>query len=727
MIKYNFIIIFLINAFWWNLSSSAERQITGIIKDSVTKQPLKGANIYLSISKKGTISDAKGSFTLNIDQKNSSDSLIITFMGYKPYRQPISATGDRIEIYLKPMSLDYGEEIVIRAEREHIIRHDIPQSVTKIELAEITRYGSSEIADILKLLPAIRMEGNDLDGRRIYIRGSNSDEVNVYLDGVLINNLRLDNSADLSLVPVENIDNLEILKGSNSAFLGNGAFGGVVNITTQLPEKSSILLKGKIGSFDSEYLLGNASVMFSKKMGLSYFGQYHSFSPEIEYFTNEKYSDKTQNKQITTQRQNHLLTLNYFTAHGQYLARILTYFTSYRKPFWKNDDQNFLSVLSYTGNILEAKDFSININHFYTHNQITRQPDNTPKYHNEYVTTRLNFNVAKKFSYRQADIQLYGEYLHDDLKNKARISGSNFKSQLNEEYFYDNRASLSAVFAFSDHLDRVPDLSWKTYLGLRGDVVASGHKDISPTVGAKLQYYRPEWEFSSHFNFGKNVKYPTLLQNAYFRDVYIISGIDTNQNRLKPEYSNSAELGWQVSYNCRSNFLNQITFLLEIFHHSVYNKLFNRLLERDLAFVQIGRNVSKGFESSLRLNELWKRFFLTFSIIELDISNPLFYSFKPEKNMSMNLNYTSSIGIYFNSTLFHEGSSTAWYIDLNEEIRTEKLNSFYDLDLTLGMKIHILKMELDWQFAGYNIFDHCGYDYYYLKKRYLQVSMAVRW
>lgn len=120
--------------------------------------------------------------------------------------------------------------------------------------------------------------------------------MNVYLDGVLINNPRFDNLADLSVVLVENIDNLEILKGGNPAFLRNGIFGGVVNIPTQLPEKFGILLKGKIGSFDSTYLLGNVSVMFSKKIGLNYFGQYHSFSQEIEDFTNEKYSDKTTNQ-----------------------------------------------------------------------------------------------------------------------------------------------------------------------------------------------------------------------------------------------------------------------------------------------------------------------------------------------------------------------------------------------------------------------------------------------
>lgn len=103
-------------------------------------------------------------------------------------------------------------------------------------------------------------------------------------------------------------------------------------------------------------------------------------------------------------------------------------------------------------------------------------------------------------------------------------------------------------------------------------------------------------------------------------------------------------------------------------------------------------------------------------MMDLDISDPLFYSFKPEKSMSVNLHYISPIGIYFNGTIFYEGRSIVWYIDMNEEIQTEKLKSFYDLDFTIGTKILIFKMELDWQFAGYNIFDYGGFNYSYLKE-----------
>jgi outer membrane receptor protein involved in Fe transport len=420
------------------------------------------------------------------------------------------------------------------------------------------------------------------------------------------------------------------------------------------------------------------------------------------------------------------LTLDYFTQKGQYLGRFITYFTDYQKPFWKNDYKNFLTILSYTGEIFGARDFSFNINHFYTHNEVSREPDENTEYTNLYKSNRLNFNIAKKYSYRQADIQLYGEYFHDDLRNDAMITGTNFKSTLSDEFFYDNKVAASVVFAFSDQLARLPNLTWKTYLGLRGDAVASGHQDVSPTFGAKLEYHTHPWDISPYLNYGKNVKYPTLIENAYIRDQYIITSTDTTIGHLKPEYSNSAELGLEISYNANSFTLSQVFLTFEIFSRTSYNKLLNRPFDNELVFIQTGRNVTRGFEVSLKFTELWRRIFLTFSLMDLNISNPLLYSFKPEKNVSCNLNYVSPFGLYLNSTLFYEGQSTAWYIDIENQLQTEIIDPFYDMDLSLGIKVPIRSLEIDLQFAGYNIFDNSGFTYYYLKKRYLQASLALR-
>ncbi|MBN2366125.1 MAG: TonB-dependent receptor [Calditrichaeota bacterium] len=702
-------------------------QIEGTVYDSKTKEPLKEADVFLNKSTVGTVTDSQGKFRLKVNQIGETDSLIISFLGYQTYRIKLSRFSDKGRIFLEPSSLEFGDEILIRAERDQILKQDIPHSVTSIDFREIERIGSSEITDILKPVPSIRVEGNDLDGRRIQIRGSNANEVNVYLDGVLLNNLRFDNSADLSIIPVEYIEDLEILKGGNSTLLGNGAFGGVINISTRQPDKTGAFIKGKTGTFNSRYLLGNIDVFIKNNLSISYFGQYHEFEPAIEYFPGERYSEKTVNSQITTRRQNHMATLNYFTGSGQFISRFITYFNDYRKPFWESDYENYLSVLSYKGDILGLKNFDVNINHFYSKNLIRRVPDGTLFYRNLFKTNRLNVNLAKKFQYRATDIQLMAEYFHDDLKNNASIEDVGFNNKLTDEFFYDNKLSGAAVFSFSDFLKGMPNLSWKTYLGIRGDAVASGHSDISPSFGAKLNYRNGPWELSPYLNYGKNVRYPTLLENAYIRNISNLSGSDTLANRLDPEYNNAAETGFNVVYYTLSPPLHNIDFSIEIFQRTSFNKLITRPVDEELIYVQIGRNITRGLETSLKFNEVLKRFYITASAVFLDVSDPLLYAYKPEKNISLGLNFLSAFGLHLNSTFFYEGKSNAWYIDTDNVLQTDEIEEYYDMDVSVGCKIPLKIVEAELLFSGYNILDNSGFKYYYLKKKYLQFSLALRY
>ena len=722
--------IFLLVCLLLNTNLQAQEvKLQGIVVDAVSQQPLKGADVYLSKTSIGSVTDEDGYFLITSRKFEDKDSLIINFLGYKSYRMAIKSFKNNSKILLEPASLDYGDEIIIRGERENLLRQDIPQSRIKIDYREIEQFGSSEITDILKPAPAIRIEGNDLDGRRIQIRGSNADEVNVYLDGVLINNLRFDNSADLSIIPVENIEEMEIVKSGNSTLLGNGAFAGVVNISSRKPDHAGAFIKAKVGSFENRQLLGNVNLFFSKRLNFSYFGQVNRFSPEIEYYQDERFASKTRSTDIITDKQNHTATMNYFTKSGQYMGRMMMYLLDYEKPGFQNNYLNFLTIFGYDGNIFGSPNYKFVANHFYSENNIIRNlPEQTVEFSNKYISNRINIKLAKKFQYELTEIQLLTEYLHDDLKNIARVRDQNIEDQRADESFYDNKLSLASVFSFSDKLEKWPQLSWKTYIGLRGDVVASGHSDVSPSVGAQLEFRTHPWEITPYVNFGKNVNYPTLLENAYVRGIYNVSLTDTLSDRLKPEYSNSAEFGINFKYLISENFMDNLELTYELFNRTSYNKLITRPFDYDLYYIQIGRNVTKGYEISFKMNELWRRFLLTVSWIELNISDPFLYAYKPESNQSINLQYHSGFGLYINSSFFHEGKSVGWYLeDASDDLIIQEISPFYDMDIIVGFRIPLQFFTTEIQFAGYNIFDNSGYDYYYLKKRNLQFSLAIKY
>lgn len=69
------------------------------------------------------------------------------------------------------------------------------------------------------------------------IRGSTSSQVAVYVDNVLMNSAS-EPTVDLSTVPIENVERIEIYRGHIPARFGVSGMGAVINIVTKAPSKS---------------------------------------------------------------------------------------------------------------------------------------------------------------------------------------------------------------------------------------------------------------------------------------------------------------------------------------------------------------------------------------------------------------------------------------------------------------------------------------------------------
>ncbi len=710
-----------------NSLSAQNLILNGTIYDRETGLPLTGANVYLLNSNCGTVSGDDGQFRFHCKKVSGQDTLLINYLGYKEYRSLVQDFSNGSQIYLVPKSLDLGDEILIQAERIDLIKQDIPHAKNKIYFKEIERYGSSEISDILKSFSSVRIEGNDLDGRSVQIRGSDFDEVNIYLDGILLNEMSYDNTADLSIVPVESIQNLEVLKGGNSALLGSGAFGGVISVNTKQKTQPTFFIKGKWGSFENRYLVQNISVPLTNKLFVNYFGQLSGFSPAINFFQTERFSSKTAANSISVNKQSHNLGLNYFTSAGKYSFRFLGYFLDYDKPLSHSSYNRYLSAVSYQGEIFGSPDFDVIFNHLYNSDEIKRDPGGNTKYINSYDGNRFNLRLTKKFAIKDNGIQLLAEYFHDDLKTDSKIKDLDRSEDFYHSFIYDNRLSLASVASFNDYLESYPVLSWETFIGLRGDFLASGYQDFLPTVGAKLNLELEKWKLSMHLNYGKNAKYPTLQENADINDVTKFSNTNNTLQRLEPEYSNSAELGFNSRFYPVNSFFKSLDFSFAIFTRSVFNKLLTMPFLDVIATTQIGRNVTRGVESSLQLKNLFNDFGMNLSYIKLDISQPLLYSYKPDQNLSLSLNYNAPLGFYFLSTFFYEGKSVAWFYDDQFNVVTDEIAPFNDIDVVIGIDLPVRNSEVSLQFSGYNILDNSGYRFYHLNKQNFQVSLAFKY
>jgi outer membrane cobalamin receptor len=106
------------------------------------------------------------------------------------------------------------------------------------------------LADLLEDVPGLRVIR--LHGRYGYsvasIRGSTSSQVAVYVDGVPMN-LQNEAAVDLSSIPVDSVESVEVYRGYVPAKFGAQSMGGVISVTTKRPVKSETVLSLGAGSF----------------------------------------------------------------------------------------------------------------------------------------------------------------------------------------------------------------------------------------------------------------------------------------------------------------------------------------------------------------------------------------------------------------------------------------------------------------------------------------------
>lgn len=138
--------------------------------------------------------------------------------------------------------------------REGTVR-DSSRPVYVINREQIEAQGARTVQEALKYLPGILGDGTA--GGQLgalssqFIRGSNSAQVLILLDGRPINDVGFMGGFDLSNFTTDNVERIELLPGGGSTLYGSDALGGVINIITRAPadDKPEVTLRAAVGSF----------------------------------------------------------------------------------------------------------------------------------------------------------------------------------------------------------------------------------------------------------------------------------------------------------------------------------------------------------------------------------------------------------------------------------------------------------------------------------------------
>ena len=101
----------------------------------------------------------------------------------------------------------------------------------RLDRAGVTKFLPLTATDALVAVPGVDLIKTGPWASRISYRGLSGERVLVMVDGVRVNTVR-GHGAQASLVPLDQLDEVELLPGATSAQFGSDALGGVVNLVT---------------------------------------------------------------------------------------------------------------------------------------------------------------------------------------------------------------------------------------------------------------------------------------------------------------------------------------------------------------------------------------------------------------------------------------------------------------------------------------------------------------
>ena len=131
----------------------------------------------------------------------------------------------------------FYDSVVVTATRHEVPLKNVPARIEVISRQELQQVSSRRPSDALGIVSGVDIEGGTGMGipekKTVSLDGMPAYYTLLLVDGTPILSSHFHTGADLDLIPSENIERIEILKGPGSARYGSSAVAGVVNLITK--------------------------------------------------------------------------------------------------------------------------------------------------------------------------------------------------------------------------------------------------------------------------------------------------------------------------------------------------------------------------------------------------------------------------------------------------------------------------------------------------------------
>lgn len=225
--------------------------LKGVVKDASNEELLPGATIQLYDNlSKGTITDIDGRYYFEID--TGYHKIVYGYVGLGSDTVSVHIIPNAVtekNVSLKPIAKMLETVVVSSGKFEQKIE-DLTVSMEVIKPNLINNKNTTSIETALEQAPGLSVIDNDpqIRGGSGFTFGVGS-RVAIVVDGIPL----LSGDAgrpEWSYIPVENIEQVEIIKGASSVLYGSSALNGVINIRTAYPRsKPKTVINYSVGDY----------------------------------------------------------------------------------------------------------------------------------------------------------------------------------------------------------------------------------------------------------------------------------------------------------------------------------------------------------------------------------------------------------------------------------------------------------------------------------------------
>lgn len=661
-------------------------EVNGVLLDANTHAKLQNVNLVLKDSNIGAVSDPGGRFQIIVPD-TAGRSIVFRHIAYEPLELPVHEVLQMKTIKLRPRVIPL-EEVTIEGEGLQEIAKDLPQTVSTINARDFEVRGYVDAGDLLKTDVSIQID-EELTGKKtVAIRGGSADEVVVMYDGIKMN-MAYDNVFDLSLIDLEDVERVELIKGSNTALYGPEAFSGVINIVPKTTRDYAVRFQQRIGSYNSgnwglhinplhlaavrglstQYSLrcGGSErniIGFENLRGLANSTTHHT--GYISYDLQEAFDLQTRQSISAT-----LVSTSFDHENDIDLSGV--------------ENTHRMLSLKYQGVLPLLGEMKVAA--------ATRRFEDKRSFGglvtNDLEEKSLQLNVEKAFHGEKSEFMLSYQLQSSDLapfgyerKHHGFVGIAKYHGETGSDFFDDMELNASLRH------DMVADRQ-------NGIAVLSLNNDWQETdlkLGMSLQGHRQDLLVDAYLNYGGNVKFPSLFQQALVA------------SSLKPEENNSFELGLSVTRDLQSTqniagWRITTSFFRSLFTNKI--RVFKSPVDEIALFDNVDSAQISGFEGKATGFLFQKKITVEASFARYFIPDLTAFPYKSDSKVTLNL-FVDHAGFSFQIHLFDESGQVGWsrtstsfqLIDLPEQT---------NLDLHLSKSFSIGPMTLFANASGRNL------------------------